>query len=309
MVNTYIVNAFHSGSYGTTPVKGIIKRDNLTLVPELIKYDREDIGDIIVLSNTLGVIITIQPYGSFTSSDKALRDYLGDPSSPKYEKTYNELKTQVLNRYGKSDTDWNMIIYVSKKEIQDATNDLNRLYVTDNIDINHYKTYGFIDCCFIYESIYYIKEFLNNNVNKNNLTKIDSYLIGFYLGTMNKVVKPSSFLVNKDELALYNLIYEKWDISMNLTLNINSTVSIIDMLTFTWKHDKEKRQKITSYLVTMLSLTLSFTSLYEFFEGQLLKRNVTIFYIVLMSIVIVMFSFHFVQYILQFIRFKRHIHK
>ena len=302
------MNAFHSGSHGTVPVTGIVKRDNLTLVPELIIYDRIDINDIMVFTNRLGVIITIQPYGSFKSLDKALADYLTDATNL-YTKSYGELKLHVLSKYSKMDTDWNMLIYVSKTELPSMDKHFNRAYVTDSFDINHFKTYGFLDCCFIYESTYYIKEYLNSVVNKRILSKIDAYLIGFYLGAMNKVVKPSTFLVNKDELELYNKIYEHWDISMNLTLNINSTVSIIEMLSFTWKHDKEKRQKLTSYLLTMLSLTLSFTSLYDFFTHALVKQLLTVVFTLLISIVFILFIIDSYQYLKQVIQFKKNIQK
>lgn len=310
MVNTYIVNGFNDPNNSIKNIKSIIKRDNLTVVPEIIQYETYEVDEIKVFTNKIGSRVTIQPLGYYKNPEEALKDfYTNNNADSSYNKSYALLKKHVLDTYGIIDSDWNMLLFENQDELEYANNNISQIYVINNFDIDDYLTYGFLDCALIYQSVYYIKEFMGELSSYNFLSKSQSFFIGYYMSLISKVIDPSTFLVNKNELDLYKEIYSAWDLDVILRNNINNIYTTIEVLNFTWNNNKENRNKLSTFLLTILTLILGGTSLYSFFESTIVKNIIIIFFSSITSILFILFMIELVKYIIDSIEYKKKIQK
>ncbi|MDY4787869.1 MAG: hypothetical protein SO253_00960 [Bacilli bacterium] len=131
--------------------------------------------------------------------------------------------------------------------------------------LSHFSFTTFLDMCVIYESTDCVKTFFDSFRAKSNLTKYELFQLGFYLEGLNAIKDPSLYYVNKNEIELANEFYDLWKITNTCESLINTITSTIDVFSFTFQYQTNKKEKLSSKMFAIFTIILGFTTLYDFF--------------------------------------------
>ena len=274
MVECYLVNAFSESLSFKRSEDSCIVRDNLTVVPEVLQYSKRDVKDYATLfSNNMGASISIQKMGDYGSRQEAIAAYeMGDKD---YRKIY-ELFLNKIHPQGK-DSEWNMLLIVDPDVEDKIVN--HYCYIIKSFDLRDYQTFNFLDACMIFQTLKIIQEFVQSFKQRSKLTKVESFLLGYYFDILNTIKEPHFFLINQKEIEYMHIYYDLWKMNLmieGLTNNITSTIEIYD---FTSQYESNKKSKLSSRMFSILTIILGFTTLYNFFENyQVIRIAIAVFF-------------------------------
>lgn len=282
MVKSYIISGYNQSFDLKRSANAVINRENLTEVTSVILYDLKLVNENIkVFTNELGASISIQEMGNFDSKKLVIDAY--ENNSDIYDLKYKEFK-EVIHP-NQEDSDWNMLLIIDP-EIEEAKIGHNYCLIKE-FDLESYLTFNFIDACMIYQSLLIIQKFINGFKNKSHLTKLETYLIGYYLESVNSIKSPYNFVVNEKETRYLERFYEKWNLKNFTDHLIDSISTRIQIYDFISKYENNKKNKITSRMLTILTVILGFTTIFNFFKTSVMKVIVIVIFGIISLLILI----------------------
>lgn len=265
MVKAYLLNVINQKDVVLNKIP-CVKRNDLTIVPDILIYDKVESNNICTFQNKLGITLSYTLMGEYNCIQDALNVYQNGTAD--YTKAYDKL-TSV--KTVKEDFTWNMLILVDptieKEEIS------YNYILLKRIDLQDIETFLFFDACMIFETLKVIKVYIESFGNKSKLTKRENRFLGYYLEIVTSISKPELYLVNSNEIKFMKTYYEIWNIQQiaeSLVVSINAT---IDVFSFVFQYEAAKKDKLSSFLFSFLTIILGFTALYDFFENNEIVRK------------------------------------
>ena len=203
MVKAYLLNVINQKDVVLNKIP-CVKRNDLTIVPDILIYDKVESNNICTFQNKLGITLSYTLMGEYNCIQDALNVYQNGTAD--YTKAYDKL-TSV--KTVKEDFTWNMLILVDptieKEEIS------YNYILLKRIDLQDIETFLFFDACMIFETLKVIKVYIESFGNKSKLTKRENRFLGYYLEIVTSISnsglsKSSSINLNSTKSSLIDEI-------------------------------------------------------------------------------------------------------
>lgn len=266
-VIAYLINGFNVGEE-VNDIKNSVKRNNLTTIPDIIKFTIDEYNGIKIYRNSINNCVSFQKYGEFNTYKEAYNSFYND-NGEVYDNLYLECLSVINKQYkvNLQDTDWNTLLCVNDEQELPFVLEKQNVVVVNNMDIeNNVYIRAIIDSCLIYQSVSRITDFVKKLVLANELTKFQQFQIAYYSQELIKVKNPDMFLTNRNEIEVYKKIYSEWELGSQIDNAIEMLNQSISNYSFLWEYRNSSIQKFSNLLLTLFTIIVGYPALKNVFE-------------------------------------------
>lgn len=247
-----------------------IKRDNLTVTPDILKFNSEKIGDDYIFINSINSCLCLCYYGEYDSSKIAYEDFYKNDENINYDKVYARFKNLILNNFKETidESDWCTLICIDNKIEDNYKISNNEIIINSSgiLDNNNLYIISILDCSFIYQAIIRVLNFTNGLVFTKDISKYEQFKLNYYCQEVYKINKPELFLTNTKEIELYKKIFEAWDLKSQIDQSLLILNQSVTNYSFLWNYNSNKSQAYVSSLLAIFTLLVGYSDLKSMVE-------------------------------------------